>query len=257
MTNRRQANNSIRPWAVVFWLLVWQGGSMALSAAYPHGHLLLASPVSALVRLGELALTAAFWRTVFSSASHIFGGFLLSCALGVILAAAAAKWRLLRELLSPLVAVVKAVPVVSFIILALVWLRAESLSLVIAALMVLPVVWGNLARGIRATDPQLLEMVRAYRFSKVKVVRLVYLPSLRPYFASALTTSMGLAWKSGAAAEVLALPKWGIGTEIYHAKLAIETPDLFAWTVVVVALSLMLEWALGLCLERWKGGDSL
>ena len=257
MTNRRQANNSIRPWAVVFWLLVWQGGSMALSAAYPHGHLLLASPVSALVRLGELALTAAFWRTVFSSASHIFGGFLLSCALGVILAAAAAKWRLLRELLSPLVAVVKAVPVVSFIILALVWLRAESLSLVIAALMVLPVVWGNLARGIRATDPQLLEMVRAYRFSKVKVVRLVYLPSLRPYFSSALTTSMGLAWKSGAAAEVLALPKWGIGSEIYHAKLAIETPDLFAWTVVVVALSLMLEWALGLCLERWKGGDSL
>ena len=139
----RPGNKSIRPWAVVFWLLVWQGGSMALSAAYPHGHLLLASPVSALVRLGELAGTANFWRTIFISASHIFGGFLLSCALGVVLAAAAARFPLLRELLSPLVAVVKAVPVVSFIILALVWLQAETLSLVIAALMVFPPVYLN------------------------------------------------------------------------------------------------------------------
>ena len=36
---------SVRLWAVVFWLLVWQGASMALTALYPHGALLLASPL--------------------------------------------------------------------------------------------------------------------------------------------------------------------------------------------------------------------
>ena len=91
--------NSIRPWAVLFWLLVWQGASMALAAAYPHGYLLLASPLSALVRLGELACTAAFWRAVGNSALHIFGGFLLSCVLAVLFAALSARFRAARELL--------------------------------------------------------------------------------------------------------------------------------------------------------------
>ena len=85
---------SVRLWAVVFWLLVWQGASMALAALYPHGALLLASPLSALARLGELAVTAAFWRTVLASTVRILGGFLLACALAVVLAALAARYRL-------------------------------------------------------------------------------------------------------------------------------------------------------------------
>ena len=110
---------SVRLWAVVFWLLVWQGASMALAALYPHGALLLASPLSALARLGELAVTAAFWQTALTSAAHILGGFLLACALAVVLAALAARYRRVEELLAPLVSVVKAVPVASFIILVL------------------------------------------------------------------------------------------------------------------------------------------
>ena len=117
---------SIRLWAVVFWLLVWQGASMALAALYPHGTLLLASPLSALARLGELAVTAAFWRTALTSAARILGGFLLACALAVVLAALAARYRRAEELLAPLVSVVKAVPVASFIILALVWLEPRA-----------------------------------------------------------------------------------------------------------------------------------
>ena len=122
--------------------------------------------------------------------------------------------------------------------------------------MVVPVVWENLFRGIRAADPQLLEMAKAYRFSAVKTAVLIYLPSLRPYFSAALTTAMGLAWKSGAAAEVLCLPKRAIGTQIYNSKLYLEIPDLFAWTVVVVTLSLILEKLLRLALARWNGGAS-
>ena len=90
---------ALRPWAVVFWLLVWQGASMLFAALWPHGHLLLASPVSAAVRLGELTCTAAFWRAVGGSIAHIFGGFLAGCALAVALAALSARWRLVRELL--------------------------------------------------------------------------------------------------------------------------------------------------------------
>ena len=149
---------------------------------------------------------------------------------------------------------VRATPVASFILLVLLWTGKNFVPVVISALMVIPVVWGNLARGIRETDPQLLEMARAYRVSRWKTLRLVYLPSLRPYFGTAITTAMGLAWKSGVAAEVLCLPFRSVGTEIFNTKLNLEIPDLFAWTAVVVCLSLLLEKLLGLAVEHGKGG---
>ena len=128
----------VRLWAVAFWLLVWQGASMALAATTGGRMLLLASPVQALGRLLALAGTMAFWRAAAFSSLRILGGFLLACVLAAALAALAFRFRWVRELLSPLVAVVKAVPVVSFIILALIFFSSENLSLLIAALMVFP-----------------------------------------------------------------------------------------------------------------------
>ena len=72
---------SLRLWAVAFWLVAWQLAAMELATAYPHGELLLASPMDVLLRLGQLAVTAAFWRTVSWSAVRIFAGFLISTAL--------------------------------------------------------------------------------------------------------------------------------------------------------------------------------
>ena len=107
--------------------------------------------------------------------------------------------------------------------------------------MVLPVVWGNVSRGIRETDPRLLEQAGALRFSRLKTVRLVYLPSVRPYFLSAVVTSLGLAWKSGVAAEVLCRPAWAVGTQIVQARDYLETPSLFAWTLVIILISAVFE----------------
>ena len=92
----------LRLWAVLFWLAVWQIAAMALAAVYPHGELLLASPADVLLRLGQLAVTAAFWRTVAWSAVRIFGGFLLATVLAVALAALAAWKQWFRGLMAPL-----------------------------------------------------------------------------------------------------------------------------------------------------------
>lgn len=231
----------LKPWAVGFWLLAWQGGSMALAAAYPHGGLLLASPVQAAARLWELLPSAAFWRAVGNSSLRIFGGFLLSCALAVLLAALVAGSRRLRELLAPLVAVVKAVPVVSFIILALVWLDAGSLSLFISALMVFPPVYLNVLEGLCRTDGKLLELARVYRIPLRRRIWGIYLPQALPYFRSAASLALGLCWKAGAAAEVIGLPAGTVGERLYAAKVYLETPDLFAWTAVILLLSAVFE----------------
>ena len=238
---KNTVQNSIRLWAVLFWLLVWQGASMVLAALWPHGHLLLASPISAAVRLGELACTAAFWRSVGASVAHIFGGFLVGCALAVVLAALSARWRLVRELLAPLAAMVKAVPVVSFIILALVWLDSGSLPLFISALMVFPPVYLNVLAGIAAADGRLLEMAKVFRVPLGRRLTGIYLPAVLPYFRSAVSLALGLCWKAGAAAEVIGLPASTIGERLYTAKVYFQTPDLFAWTAVIVAVSVLFE----------------
>lgn len=231
----------VRAWAVIFWLLVWQLASMALRAAYPHGSLLLASPADAAKRLAELSVTADFWWAVARSAAHILGGFLLSCALAVVLAALAARLRRVEELLAPLVAAIKAVPVASFIILALVWLSSRSLTLFISALMVFPPVYLSTLEGIRRTDRQLLEMARVYRVPLSRRLTGIYVPQVLPYFRSAVSAALGLCWKAGTAAEVIGLSGGTIGERLYTAKVYFQTPDLFAWTAVIVLISALFE----------------
>lgn len=231
----------LRPWAVVLWLLVWQLAAMALAAAYPHGRLLLASPLSALRRLGELAVTTAFWRAVGWSACRILGGFLLSCGTAAALAALAARYPRAEELLAPPVAAVKATPVASFIILALVWLDSGQLPLFIAFLMVFPTVYLNLLEGVRQTDRKLLEMARVFRVSPARRLTGIYLPQVLPYFRSAASLGLGLCWKAGIAAEVIGLPAGSMGERLYTAKIYYQTPDLFAWTAAIVAVSAAFE----------------
>ena len=226
----KRRTGSVRLWAAAFWLLVWEGASLALAATTGGRMLLLASPVQALGRLLALAGTAAFWQAVAFSSLRILGGFLLACALAAVLAPLAARFQWIRDLLSPLVAVVKAVPVVSFIILAL-----------ISALMVFPPVYLNVLEGIGHTDRQLLEMARVFRVPVSRQLRGIYLPAVLPYFRSAVSLGLGLCWKSGAAAEVIGLPAGSIGEALYTAKVYFQTGDLFAWTAVIVTVSVIFE----------------
>ena len=234
-----------------FWLGAWQLCAFLVDRHVQGrgNELLLPYPATVLAALVRLAGTSAFWGTVAATLGRILAGMVLGTALGGLLAALTFLSPWADRLLSPAIRVIRSTPVVSFILLILLWTGRDRVPVVISALMVLPVVWGNLSRGLRETDPQLLELARAYRFSPFKTVKLIYLPSLRPYFLSAVTTAMGLAWKSGVAAEVLCLPRPSIGTQIYNAKLYLEVPDLFAWTAVVVVLSLLLEKLLRLGLE--------
>ena len=218
------------------WLGVWQ-----LAALWVGMDLLLPSPASVARSLAALAVTPEFWLAAAASLVRIFGGLALGCVLGGLLAAVTYRFRWGEYILAPAIRVIRATPVVCFILLLYLWVSRTRIPAVVSALMVLPVIWGNLDAGLRATDGQLLELARAYRFSVYKTIRLIYLPSLRPHFISGLLTCMGLAWKSGVAAEVICPPKLAIGTEISQARTALETPELFAWTLVIIALSLLLE----------------
>ena len=222
--------------ALVFWVLVWQWAAMAMDNA-----LLLPGPLQVFRRLLELMGEAAFWQITFASIGRVLLGVLLGAALGVVLAVLTSLSTWAELLIAPAMTAVQATPVASFAILVLIWLERDFVPVLICILMVLPVIWNSVSAGIRMTDRQLLEMARVYRLPRVRVLRRIYVPSVLPYFRASSTSALGLGWKAGIAAEVLTVPKESIGRMISEGKLYLMIDDLFAWTLLVVVLSLLLQ----------------
>lgn len=230
-----------------FWLIVWH-----LLSVHVNQVLLLPSPLQVWETWCRLMRDPTFWETVGMSIYRICCGFIAALITGTALAVFTARIAVLRTALAPVLYIVRAAPVASFIILTLVWIPRGEVPAFTSFLMVLPIVWVNVEQGIRQTDTRLLEMAAVYKFSFVKKLRRIYLPSVKPYWLSAAANGLGFAWKAGVAAEVLSLPDLSIGRNLYYAKNYLETPEVFAWTATVVLLSLLLEWSLLFITKRVK-----
>lgn len=225
----------------MFWLAVWAIGCYLANRRL---FLPLPYPWDVAETLWRLMGEAAFWSVVGMSLLRILTGFALAMAVGVVLAMLTTRFALLHTLFAPVLSVVRAAPVASFIFVAFLWIRAEAMPAFIAFLMVVPLVWENIRQGILNTDPKLLEMAQVFRLSRWQRLRQIRLPAVRSYLQAAVTTGFGFAWKSGVAAEILCWPRESIGYRIAAAKNLLETAEVFAWTTAVVVLSVMLEWLL-------------
>ena len=242
--------------ALLFWVAVWWILSLAVGR-----EVLIPTPLRVFKRLFELLRTADFYRIVGLSLLRILAGFSAAIVLGVLFGVLSAKLPPVDLLLSPLLSVIRATPVASFIILALVFLNKQLIPGAIAFLMVFPVMCGNIRTGILETDRGLLEMAQVFRLKRSAVLREIQLPAVRPYFIAAFRNALGMAWKAGVAAEVLCNPGYSIGRMLYESKIYLETPDLFAWTLTVIIMSVILEKLLLFFLNRTekkrKGGENL
>lgn len=224
--------------AIIFWIVVWQSASLALSK-----ELLLPSPVKTIrVLFYELIPSAFFWLSIRNSLFRIGLGFLSGMLAGIMFAIFSARHEYIRLLLWLPVRLIQSVPVASFVILILLWIPASSLSTAISFLMVLPVIYNHTLTGIGQLDTSLTEAAILFRIPLWKRVLHIYIPQLLPHICSACVLASGMAWKSGIAAEIIGLSKNSIGNQLYQAKIYLMTPQLFAWTLVIVLLSIFCEW---------------
>ena len=154
------------------------------------------------------------------------------------------RFARLGEFFAPAMALMKSVPVACFVVLALIWAGASQLAVVVSVLVVAPIVYENVCDGVRSTDVRLLEMAHVLRVPPLRRLSAIYLPQVWPYFRAACASGMGMAWKAGVAAEIIAIPAGSMGEALYGAKIYFDTADLFAWTLAVVCLSVLFEKAL-------------
>ena len=233
--------------AVLFWLLVWY-----LMSIWVHSPLLLASPIAVAQRLTELIVTPAFWLTIFRSLLGILAGFALAVVVGCLFASFSYHVPLIRDLFSPLLSIIKTIPVACFIILVLVWIKSAYIATAISFLMVLPIIYFNIYLGYHQVDEKLLEVAAVYHVPLMKKYRYLYLPMVLPQFFLSLQTGVAFAFKSGVAAEVIGLSRHTIGYMIYNAKVNLESADLLAWTVVIVLLSWLCEYLITVLVSLLK-----
>lgn len=224
--------------SVAIWLLIWQVVALAIDNT-----LILASPWQAILALINLLGSSAFLKSVFGSFYYISLGFLLSAVTAIMLSYLSYKSRFVKQFIAPPLAVFKAVPVASFTILLLISLKhKQTLPTVISFMMSLPIIYENLLAGLNSIDKKMLDMARVFKVSYGKKFTYLYLYRLLPFFATGSKLALGLCWKAGVAAELIGLVQNSIGNELYYAKLYLMMDYVFAWTIVIIALSKAVEY---------------
>ena len=185
--------------------------------------------------------TAEFYRSVLGSSLRIIAGFLTGLFLGALLGALSYKVSFFKDILSPFMSVIKAVPVASFVVLLLIWAGSGKLSFFISFLIVLPNVYVSTLSGFESTDKDLLMMAAVYKYDLRERLLFIYRESVLPYVISNLKVTAGLAWKSGVASEVIGLPDHSLGSRIYMSKIYLDTAGLLSYSLVVILLSYIFE----------------
>ena len=222
----------------LFWLGIWEVSSLIVGLP-----LLFPSPIGVCIRLKELIVSKEtnFFITILYSLGRVNLGIIIAIVSGFLTAVLCSFFHILYEILSPLVTIIKSTPVASFILLLVIYLGNNTTPIIISALMVYPIVFANIYQGMKSVDTGLLEVCRLYNIPRRKMIKSLYVPTVAPYFTSALLSSIGLGWKAGIAAEVLSTPLKSIGRAIFESKYNFEYEDLFAWTAVVIILSILFE----------------
>lgn len=219
-----------------FWLAVW-----VFAAALVAQPLILPGPCAVVVALLRLVCDASTWAILAGSGARILGGLALAAVCGGVLAGVTVRSRTFSRLVAPALSFVKATPVACVVVLLLIWLGSARVGIAAVFLMALPGVYFSLVEGLTQVDKPLEQM---FRLHGVRGWRLFCAHTWRevlPFALSCARAVIGMSWKAGVAAELIGMAAGTVGERIYQAKLLIETADLLAWTVLVVAASWACE----------------
>ena len=221
---------------VLIWLVIWQVLSLAV-----NNSVLLSGPVDTVRALIELGSTSSFYISIGITSGKILLGFLTGMVTGSVLSVLSYKVRIIKEFLSPFVSVVKSIPIVSFIIIALIWAGNSNVTIIVSSIISFPIFYKNLLEGLQVTDPKMLELAKVYQMKTCKKIRYIYLPSLSSQIKSAVSLAIGMAFRGGITAEVVGQPLRSIGNGLYRSKINLATSEMLAWTLVAVLSAFLVE----------------
>lgn len=235
---------------VIIMIICW-----AIIASAVDSRNILPGPWFTIKTLLLLLSKTAFYKSLFTTLLRGIIGFLIALFSSLLIAIPSGINRKIESFFSPFLVTIRSTPVISIILLAIIWLRVENVPVFIGFLTMFPILTTNLTAGIKEVDKGLIEMGRIYRFRTWRLFTEVYIPSLYPFLFSGLLTAIGFGWRAVIIGEVLSQPRFGIGSMMQDAQSYLLVAELISWTIVAVIIGFVFEKTLAL-IERktisWK-----
>lgn len=244
---KNKSNVFLKICSIIFVFGVWKAVSLSV-----NNYILLPEPIQVLKTLAGDIRDGGFWQTIFFSVARIGKGFLIAFVMGFIFGAVGYKFKVIRILIAPFINIVKSIPVASFVVLILIWSGSKNLSVWISFLVVLPFIYESTLAGFESTPKETIELKTVYQVRFYHRWFYLYRPFVLPYVINASGIAVGMAWKSGVAAELIGTPRFSIGEKLYMSKIMLDTASVLSWTIVVVLLSVICEKIFLCILNIWK-----
>lgn len=230
---------------VMLLLLIW-----AAAAALVRQEVLIPGPMRVLQELFALAADPQTPALVAGSILRWLQGFGIALFIGILTGSLGYRYAWFADAIRPLIITMRAIPVIAIILIALVWLPLSHVGILVGIMVAYPLIYQGVLDGLRTVDFHLIEMGRVFRVPIWKAIKLIYLPGSLPVVLTVLISAVGMSWKAVIAAEVLSQPARAIGTALQTAKLYIDTPRVFAWTIIAVLFAALADGMLMLT-DRW------
>ncbi len=225
--------------------MAWQLGAMAIA-----NDILFPGPLTTIQRLFVLVGRGRVFGPLLQTVLKAIAGLGLALLVAVVLGFAMGVSKILFKVFGPMVTIIQSIPIVSWLALAIFWWGVGFRSpMYIVFLTLFPILTINIAEGVRNVDSKLVEMARVFQFTRSQVVKDIYFASAIPFLLSAMRVGIGIMWKSVAVAEFM-VGTTGLGRGIADAKFAVDTPSVFAYTILLVVLGIISERVLDVLTKR-------
>jgi len=222
--------------SIVILLVVWE-----IVARMMASEQILPGPLQTIETLVKLVAEPSFMPALGHTLLRGLYGFILALFAGLLIGMLSGLHPLLEAGFRPILVTIRSVPVISLILLALIWLEVESVPVFIGFLTMFPIIARNTSDGIKQTNHSLIEMARIYRIPTKRIILEIHFPSLIPFMMNGFSSAIGFGWRAVIIGEVLSQPKYGIGSMMQDAQSFLLVPELIAWTLVAVAIGFVFE----------------
>ena len=233
----------------IIFILIWQ-----IAAVIVNLPILLPYPMDVLESLKNIVLTGSLVKESVITLSRAFTGILISIIIGLPIGMAMGMSRILNKAFSPLLIILQATPVISWVLLTIIWFDHSFIPLFVIVVATIPIIILNTSEGIMKTDVKLLEMANFYKVSLYKRIKDIYIPSIIGYLIASLKLVIGFVFKVAVMAEVLSHIEGGIGDKLSWAQVNINTSDIIAWTIIIIILTYICEKLISELFQKRLGG---
>lgn len=222
--------------SIIVMLVVWEVVALRINSEQ-----IMPGPWTTLLATFRLFAEKGFLLVVGNTLLRGLIGFAIALILGIGLGIWAGVNEKFEAFLKPWIVVMRSIPVVAFILLALIWFKSGSVPVFIGILTMFPMICTNVIEGIRNVDGKLVEMAKFYRISDKRIIREVYVPAIAPFVVSGISSAFGIGWRAIVIGEVLSQPEFGIGSRMHAAQSFLNVDVLIAWTLIAILISFLFE----------------